>query len=254
MTWDAGPDPYPPPRRRRRTLGPAAAGLLVVLGLLGGALVFSPGDEWQTLRRLAGLQTRMAEAPVQDAQGPHSFMMTQRGSEEPVGYDPCRPIRYQINPDGAPASYERYVDTSVARVSAATGLVFEYVGTTDSRAFLDDRPANRRTPVLVGWADEEEVPDLEDEVAGIAGSIAASWSGGRYEYVTGSVVLDVDAFDVPDYEERLQAVVDHEFGHLVGLGHVDDPSQLMHASTTRRSRFAGGDLEGLQRLGNLPCR
>ena len=46
----------------------------------------------------------------------------------------------------------------------------------------------------------------------------------------------------------------HEFGHLVGLDHVDDPTQLMYPSTSPAvSTFGGGDLAGLAALGSGAC-
>jgi hypothetical protein len=46
----------------------------------------------------------------------------------------------------------------------------------------------------------------------------------------------------------------HELGHLVGLGHVNDSRQLMHAANKSGvTEFAAGDLTGLAVLGNGPC-
>lgn len=247
MSWE-----QPPPPRARRSAGPAVVGLAVVLALLVAAALYSPGDQWQMLRRMTGLEQRPGEPPTGKTRGPHAFVLTQKGSSEPVGYDPCRPIRYRINPAQAPDDYRTYVDTAVARVSEATGLVFEYDGTTGSRSFF--RRTSGRPPVVVAWATEEEVPELADDVAGVAGSVAVETSFGRREYVTGWVVLDADAFSsFFNGPRKLQAVVDHEFGHLVGLAHVKDHDQLMHPSASRTYRFAAGDLQGLRRLGRLPC-
>ena len=63
-------------------------------------------------------------------------------------------------------------------------------------------------------------------------------------------------FDGPsDGLERanLQAIVDHEFGHLVGLDHVTDPGELMAEVNLGRTSYGPGDLEGLARLGAIPC-
>lgn len=239
--------------RRRRTVGPATAGLGVVALLLGGAALYSDGDQMQRLRTLTGLETRLGQAPAVPAVGgTHAFMATQPGSDEPVGYSPCRPITYQVNPEGAPDGYQDYVDGAVSRISAATGLVFEYAGTTGSRDFGRRGPG--REPVIVAWADEHEVPELAGDIAGIAGS---TWreDGSRHRvYVTGQVVLDSATFDNPSHPRRsLQGVVNHEFGHLVGLGHVDDPTELMYDRAAFSGEFGPGDLEGLARLGNIPC-
>ena len=74
-------------------------------------------------------------------------------------------------------------------------------------------------------------------------------------YVTGMVVLDRAVFDSfgPFEQASAQAIVDHEFGHLVGLGHVDDGGELMYDKNLRVTTYGPGDLEGLARLGNVSC-
>ncbi|MCR6491586.1 hypothetical protein [Cellulomonas sp. P24] len=42
-------------------------------------------------------------------------------------------------------------------------------------------------------------------------------------------------------------------GHLVGLGHVDDPHQLMSPTLGAPVTFQDGDLAGLAQLGRGAC-
>ena len=120
--------------------------------------------------------------------------------------------------------------------------------------------------MLVAWADEEEVPALSGDVAGLAGSVVVE-SLGRARYVTGTVTLDAEAFQRITGElggdAAAQAIIDHEFGHLVGLDHVDDAGELMYADNIGRRDWGPGDLAGLSRLGRgtlrlsavaAPCR
>ena len=53
----------------------------------------------------------------------------------------------------------------------------------------------------------------------------------------------------------VRTVVLHELGHLVGLAHVHDRSQVMNPTVGRGapSHFAAGDLTGLAELGTGPC-
>jgi predicted Zn-dependent protease len=45
-------------------------------------------------------------------------------------------------------------------------------------------------------------------------------------------------------------VLMHELGHVIGLDHVSDQSQIMYQTvTTKQSVFGAGDLAGLQLLG-----
>ena len=102
-------------------------------------------------------------------------------------------------------------------------------------------------------ATADEVPELEGDVAGIGGSAATALDTRDAHYVTGQVVLDADDFGDIRNPDEAQAIVDHEFGHLVGLDHVDDPNELMHAEHTGQTSFGPGDLEGLPILGELAC-
>jgi hypothetical protein len=51
----------------------------------------------------------------------------------------------------------------------------------------------------------------------------------------------------------VRAVILHELGHLVGLGHVADPNQLMSETNYGLHDFGPGDQEGLARLGGGTC-
>lgn len=248
-----------PPRSRRDRAGRTGRGSTVLATLVAAAVVcgyfaVSPNDELHTLRRLVGLDDRPLAAPeIVASGGSFSFMHTQRRSSEPVGYSPCLPVEVLVNPEGAPPRHDSLVDTGLATVQESSGLEFVRVGETTDRD-VDQRPSSRR-PVLIMWATPDEVPELSGRVAGIGGSVAVQRNGGRLEYLTGRVVLDRDLFATlaGDRQHEAQAILDHELGHLVGLGHVDDPGELMHDDNVGRTTFGAGDLEGLARLGNIAC-
>ncbi len=244
---------------RRRTTNPVLPALLVTTVVMAALVAFSPGAQFSALRGVLGWdQDRLGEAPdVPRGQGSFEFSRTQRGGE-PVGYNPCDPVRLVVNPEGAPAGYEVLLDTAIRRTSAATGLQLELVGTTDDRDFERHLGGPSQTPpVLVAWASEQEFPELADDVAGAAGSTAVKVAPGRLGYVTGVVVLDREAFATyatnPMGQRYAQAVLDHEFGHLVGLSHVQDRGELMHGENVGVTSYGPGDREGLARLGSIDC-
>jgi hypothetical protein len=108
-----------------------------------------------------------------------------------------------------------------------------------------------REPVLIAWSDPEHVDGLAGNVAGRGGSVAVG-EGSEQRYVTGQVALDGP--DLADHsEEERFAVVLHELGHLVGLGHVDDPAELMHPSGGDMTGWGPGDRYGLSALGSAGC-
>ncbi len=110
------------PRRERKSHGPVLPGLLITALLLGGALVWSPADDMEALRRLVGIgDERLGVLPETEfGQGSFSFLQVQRGSDEPVGYDPCRVIEVVVNPAGAPDNYDELVDTGLARTGSCS--------------------------------------------------------------------------------------------------------------------------------------
>jgi hypothetical protein len=228
---------------------------LITALLVGAIVALSPADNMRQIRRWFGVgDERLGAVPeFVEGLGTYAFLQTQRGSDEPVGYDPCRPIEVVVNAEGAPANFDDLVDTGLANTAAATGLRFVRVG------FTEDRPSDRafsarRQPVLVAFATPDEVPDLAGDVAGIGGSVAAG-PPGRLRYVTGAVVLDRDVFAgfAPDELPFAQAIVDHELAHVVGLDHVSDPGELMFEDNVGQTPYGPGDREGLARLGAIDC-
>lgn len=233
--------------RRRRFLGPTLTTALVTAVLLGGLVAWSPDGSMDAVRRGIGL------GPEADDRGEYAFLKIRPGTDEPVGYDPCQVIEIEVSTEGAPPNWSNLVDTAIDHAEDATGLDLELVGTTERRAFGGVAPTVVDSPpVLVTWATEDEFPELAGAVAGMAGSRAMDDGSGPH-YVTGSVVLDVDAFDEVDDLSHAQAIVDHEFGHLLGLDHVDDPDELMYPETIDQRAYGPGDLAGLARLGSIAC-
>lgn len=213
--------------------------------------------------------------------GPHSFVVFQEDGVTPVGYDPCRPVRYRVRGAG-PAAGAEVVREAVSMVAAATGLRFVDEGVTDEApsgdraAYQPERYGERWAPVLIAWSDESESPDLGEVIEGQQGADVAGYASsqpvglsttdlatGETEetglvFVTGTVVLDqpdlAAILERADGYAQARAIVAHELAHLVGLGHVDDESQLMFPRTTpSRTLFGAGDLQGLSRLGSLAC-
>jgi hypothetical protein len=181
----------------------------------------------------------------------------------PVAYDPCRPIHYVINPARAPRDAAALVQAAFARLQTATGLHFVDDGAT-SEPPRKARPlyqpgrynTTRWAPVLIAWSNENAYPDLAGYVAGESGSAPVYAKANRLVYVTGQVVLDYQDLSiakVPDRSEA-RAVIMHELGHLVGLDHTSDRSQLMFSEAEFNVRtYGAGDLRGLALLGTQAC-
>ena len=235
----------------------------MAVALVVATVVWHPSDRLDPVRRLAGLgPERLLPAPTVLARGGHfAFIQTQPGSPEPVGWDPCEPIRYAVNTHGQPEGGAALVDRAMARTSAATGLEFEDVGGTDQRPFAGGHVARGvfgfggDAAVVVGWGDATEFPELAGDVAGLGGAATGDESG-RLEYVTGGIALDVAAFTpeaIAMNPRVMEAIVVHEVAHVVGLAHVAEPMEMMFDSSRGQVQYGPGDLEGLARLGAIPC-
>ena len=253
-TYGLGALTRPAPRRRRsRGTATAVVATGVVMALM---VVFHPSTEMTTVRRMVGLshEDGLLAPPVG---GPHAFSQTQPGSDEPVGWDPCRPIRYQVNPDGAPDGGDELIENAAERISAATGISFEDAGTTSRRPFAERSvPPGTEPPVVIGWGTADEFEQFAGDTVGLGGSAAQEDALGRRHYVTGSVALDLETFTIEQLARRplvLEGIVLHELAHVAGLDHVGDPNELMAPGSGDQVELGPGDREGLARLGDLPC-
>lgn len=191
---------------------------------------------------------RLLPAVTSGTTGAHAFLARQPGSGDPVGFSPCGPVEVVVNPEGAPEAYSRLVSESLARVSAASGLQLDLLGTTGTR--WSEQGGEPGAPVLISWAGSTSVPELSGRTAGLGGATFVTLPDGRSWHASGQVVLDVDA-DLG--EEGTAAVLDHELGHVLGLDHVTDPDELMAAENGGQTGFGPGDLEGLAALGAIDC-
>ncbi len=218
--------------------------------MISGLIAFHPAYDIDTFRRLFTdrSDTQTTAGQVRSDEGSFTFAMTQQDGVSPVGFNPCQPIEITVNPHNAPRGYAEMVSTAVERTSAASGLTLTVVGESDDRNFSGRGPGE---PVVVAWADEEEVTELAGDIRGLGGSTSIQQWGKR-RYVSGMVVIDTEGASFDLGGRVAQAILDHEFAHLVGLGHVDDSGELMNPRPTRLS-YGPGDLEGLAALGNIDC-
>lgn len=202
--------------------------------------------------------------PVPAEHGDFAFSQLQEGSNEPVAWDPCRPVHLVVNTRTAPPDGLVLVREAAASVAAATGLDIVIDGTTTERLGRTRRPIQRArygdrwAPVLVAFTDEKQISALDFDVVGVGGSRALPLASGDRVYVTGAVALDgpqlADVRGRFGGRDGVRAVIEHELGHVVGMGHVPDSSQLMAGDMHDGvESFGSGDRAGLARLGAGRC-
>lgn len=219
----------------------------------GGEQIKIPVPEGPDERRLPAVEVTTA--------GEHRFLFVDDGV--PVRYDPCRQVGWVLNPEGAPDRATALVSSAVDDLEQMTGLDFVYLGETDEAASFDRALFQARygagfAPVIVGFATEDEQPDLAGTVTGVGGSSAVSGAYGDTQYLrSGVVIMDsegiADILDQRDGAELAEAIIRHELAHVVGLAHVEDRDELMHSENFQVTQWGPGDTQGLAIAGNGPC-
>lgn len=208
----------------------------------------------------APLGTPQQPAVASDAYG----FLAVNDDGTPVGYSPCRPLHYVVNPDLVPAGAQHLVPEAINTISLATGIRFIFDGATAEQPsaqrdpYQPDSYGDRWAPLLIAWTTPEVAPQLKGKVIGTGGSTHYSYDGGAKTFVTGSLELDApqiaEELRYPDGDLYATAVILHELSHVMGLEHVDDPRQLMYPEIGTPEGLAAGDLNGLHQLGNALCR
>ncbi|WP_027860148.1 matrixin family metalloprotease [Marmoricola sp. URHB0036] len=190
-------------------------------------------------------------------EGSYRFLATQAGSNgEPITYSSCRSIPVEFNLHGVddPETTRQVLLEAMGAASAASHLNLVYARDSARRP-----RANFGTlegyPVLIAFADPSEIPMDR----GIAGEGGSSWVNlnGRSTYISGQVVLERRYWNSELHawhgHDLTRAIVMHELGHVLGLGHVHESGELMNADNEGKTTWGPGDRAGLAILGKGPC-
>lgn len=162
----------------------------------------------------------------------------------PVRYDGCAPIPYVTRLHTGPSFARAELDWAIRQIEMASGLDLQWAGDVTA-------PNSAGWPVHIGFASEDEV-FMPSWASGYGESDVEDVGGGFFRYVGGRVILRPDHDWTPGLESRnpLGTMFLHELGHLVGLGHVDAPNEIMTTLGNGTVRALGpGDRRGLAAIG-----
>ena len=176
-------------------------------------------------------------------------------------------ITYRVNAAGH-SSRITLVKEALAKVTAASGLRFRYLGTTtyvprdavihypsgDKYVFdAAQERAKTGAELVVAWAPRSATNLLSGTEAG---SGTASWSasaGSQLRIVEGAVVMRTGVPLLSGFHagESVGTLLLHELGHAVGLGHVGFRSQVMYPviGSWSPAGYGSGDDAGLRLVG-----
>lgn len=193
------------------------------------------------------------------------YVVTHSSSQGSVGWDCHRPIGVAVNLDQI-AKAERLevlddVQAVFSLIRQNSPFDFRIVGETSfiPSALQDPgfRLAATGAPVVLffGLANQTDL-DLPGALA-TGGSISEVDREGTEHLVSGVVFVDVALSDMyragSGYMSR-QGLLMHEFLHVLGLGHTQNPGSIMNPFLDRSpGELGAGDLLGLAELARAGC-
>lgn len=242
----------------RRGVRVVALALVLVIGHTTGALTTAWGwatTGWSEVQSVVTGQPVASSYSWNDRHGDETaFAFSATGPDGSPATWVCGPISVVINPSGAPAGAVDDFIEAIDIVAQASGLPFRYDGLTElplTDGWHPAPPGADQPPVLVGWVTPES--GLVDEVTGARATTRFRTNAHTKEIVTAKIAVNVNQ-DVRraagfDAVGSRGGVYLHELAHVAGLGHVDNPGQLMFTTTAiNKGRFYDGDLAGFRAL------
>ena len=141
-----------------------------------------------------------------------------------------------------PASAPAVIEDVVRRVQQSSRLVMQ-VRYVDRLLSLGPE----RGVIAVRWA-ESEARVCDSDRAAACTEVRMSTSGSLKRIIHADVTVYVDRM-----RDLLRPILLHEFGHAVGLDHVEESSQIMYYAVGNAQDFNVGDTEGLRIAGQGTC-
>jgi hypothetical protein len=182
----------------------------------------------------------------------------------PYRWNPCAPIHYMISTAEAPPGAVADLQQAISMVSSNLHIPFTFDGTTNvlpSTSWLDNAPVGPDgwPPVLLGW----EYPGQSDinlaypiDASTLWRAMSVEGDANNLAMAAGVIAFSLNATGLSAGwgTDSWGEVYLHELGHMVGLAHVSDTSQMMNPYVPPiPAAYGNGDRTGLGLLGRGSC-
>lgn len=198
--------------------------------------------------------------------GPYAFLASTYvdGQRQPVRWNPCQPIGYELNVEHGPPETRNAIAGALDLASTASGITFRFDGTTTQGIaamrhgrYFTDALHSVYKPVLITVVSHAVFQRFHVPPRVLAFTHPEQGTSSHDDqWVSGYIAVDGGVHYANTGRWSMELVIAHEVGHLLGLAHVRDPNQLMFSTQVARGvipapidGYGPGDDAGFELLG-----
>jgi hypothetical protein len=188
-----------------------------------------------------------------DSSTAYEFEATYGPAHLPTRWPACATIEYQTNLAYAPPNASTILQRALRVIHGITGFNFVDIGLTTKTNFMRYDLSGAVATVILAWVNSNLMLG-QTNVNGVTRPIV---NPAGTDYTSAVVLFDTDinsSFE-SDHDFATTLVL-HEEAHVVGLGDVNNPTQVMYTFLSPGAgltAYARGDLAGLRNLSTPGC-
>ena len=231
------------------------AGLILITTMLvSGLLKIGPFSHTSAFPQAFSLFRQALDGKLSTTPTAATGWVPIQGSKSGLITRQCTPIRVVVNTTLAPTGALEDVKRALANLTAATGVTWEFAGTTTEAPSLSRLPSD---PILIAWEHGGAVDSNGNLLVAVgeAGRSGPIRSADGLHWSSGISILNIDQDSnyTPGFGigRTRGALLLHELGHVAGLGHIEDPASIMTPYSQVLSHtpaYDPGSLQGLRAI------